>query len=243
VETQVWRELAASARPGASSPGAFFGWSVAGGDLDGDGHGDVLVGAPGAGASRGSVHVYRGPSLREVARVEGEQDGESFGWSIAVGDDEVAVAAPGRDRVWRQSDLRQGLDRALGAYARGDDPRRAWALAWVSGAWLSAGHGWATLAAAGAAPEAWSWTSEPTDRVAVGGGGDVDGDCAPDFAIGVDRGPARAGRVELHSRREPSGSPARAIDSPDGDAGTFGAAVAISGPAARAECSPPVRNP
>jgi len=74
--------------------GAWFGRSVSGGaDLNNDGHGDFLVGAPELGfGGKGSVLVYHGgPSVDATADavLHGESFGDAFGWN--------AVAAAGGD--------------------------------------------------------------------------------------------------------------------------------------------------
>lgn len=87
---------------------------AAGGDLDGDGHGDLVVGAPGLGdgadEARGGASVLYGPISWEeaslavgAARLLGEP-GHRAGRSLAVagdfdadGFDDVAVGAPGAD--------------------------------------------------------------------------------------------------------------------------------------------------
>lgn len=72
--------------------GDWFGRSVAGGtDVDGDGFGDLLVGAPALGISGnpGRVFVYRGgPAIDSLPDVVLERPGTAtFGWSIASGGD------------------------------------------------------------------------------------------------------------------------------------------------------------
>lgn len=66
--------------------GSFFGRKVSDvGDVDGDGHGDVLVGAPadstaGRGAGRAFVHSGRDGSI--LATLTGEEAGDSFGSAV-----------------------------------------------------------------------------------------------------------------------------------------------------------------
>ena len=84
------------------------GWSVAGGDLNGDGYGDVLVGAPNNDGD-GGVFLLYGPlsgriSLRGAdATLGGAAAGDQAGWSLDVRDtdgdgrDDLLVGAPGRD--------------------------------------------------------------------------------------------------------------------------------------------------
>lgn len=55
------------------------------GDLDGDGHGDVAIGAPrcdAAGADSGRVYAYSGATGKELFRIDGEAAGDRFGTSI-----------------------------------------------------------------------------------------------------------------------------------------------------------------
>lgn len=92
--------------------GARFGASVAGGNFNGDALGDVLVGAPGANATRGEAFLFPGKapwyqrlnasSARTV--VEGLQPGDRLGSAVALEDDfngdglgDLALGAPGND--------------------------------------------------------------------------------------------------------------------------------------------------
>lgn len=88
-----------------TAPGTYFGAVVTlGGDLDGDGRADFVVGAPAASPGgrthAGSVFLYSGASGALLRRLDGPTAGERFGASLAVGDVDadgrvdVAVGAP-----------------------------------------------------------------------------------------------------------------------------------------------------
>lgn len=100
--------------PGSAGGNASFGNSVAGGgDVNGDGFSDVVVGAPmddGGGASRGSAYVYYGSANGIADTVNrslphpSTDDNALFGWSVSVSGDynndgyaEVAVGAKSAD--------------------------------------------------------------------------------------------------------------------------------------------------
>lgn len=79
-----------------------FGWALAAGDLDGDGHDDLAVGAPfedvGEPADAGQVSVFGGATtgLGALGVVDRgpDGDGERFGWALAIGDHRLLVGAP-----------------------------------------------------------------------------------------------------------------------------------------------------
>lgn len=61
-----------------------FGWSVAGaGDINRDGRGDFIVGAPFADRLRGIVYVYSGLTGEIIFKFSGTEATDRFGWSVA----------------------------------------------------------------------------------------------------------------------------------------------------------------
>ena len=87
---------------GASAK-AYAGSSVAGGDVDGDGLADIIIGAPGDGGV-GSMKVYN-LANNLLLNMSGESPKSQFGKSVAVGDvnndgiADVIVGAPGDDDI------------------------------------------------------------------------------------------------------------------------------------------------
>ena len=75
---------------------AHFGFSLDGGDINGDGFADLIVGAPGfdgeAGEDEGAVFYYLGsetglPALGFSGRILGGLEGAGFGYAVSVGGD------------------------------------------------------------------------------------------------------------------------------------------------------------
>jgi len=150
-------------------PFAFLGMSAApAGDIDGDGYGDVIVGAPGWDGTlpdQGAARLYSGGPTGLAAdpawEVEGPLIDGFFGWTVAgVGDlngdghGDVAVGAP-----WAE----------VGAFEAG--------LAHV---YLGSATGLPLV-------QDWSWTGQEGDQVGFGlaGDGDVDGDGFHDLVVGA----------------------------------------------------------
>ncbi|MGQ9582586.1 MAG: PKD domain-containing protein [Thermoplasmatota archaeon] len=114
----IYIVLAFSAAPNATlsgPPSSLFGHSAARlGDLNGDGYGELAVGAPNASAGRGAVFVFQGaPGLKDAlnesdasARITGTSNSGRFGEALASGaisfDSalDLVIGAPGTRRVY-----------------------------------------------------------------------------------------------------------------------------------------------
>jgi len=86
--------------------GAVLGRSVAGGDIDGDGYSDVLVGSPGdgeAGSAAGAALAFSGPAGCPLYRINGGGIGDQAGVAVALADTnrdglaEACLGSPGAD--------------------------------------------------------------------------------------------------------------------------------------------------
>jgi hypothetical protein len=150
------------------SQGDLFGAAVGYlGDLNGDGFGDIAVGAPGRGSGKGRVYVFLGgasPSASPALTIDGGAAGDLFASSIArLGDingdgyADFVVGAPGADG------------------GRGS---------------VSVFHGGAELPSTPSQVIAYpgpasAYGERPRFGSALAGGGDLNGDGPPDFVVGA----------------------------------------------------------
>jgi hypothetical protein len=154
--------------------GDWAGYSVASGDVNGDGNDDIIVGAPlheEASDKTGAVYVVYGAedlsgtmNLSDAdVKLTGAGDGDQFGFSVAAvdtngdGTDAVVVGAPRNDGA-------------------SEDAGAAYAFEIDGGVMLSAGDADATLHGEGAGDRAGQ---------AVAAAGDVNNDSAEDVLIGA----------------------------------------------------------
>lgn len=84
----------------------WFGWSIATGDIDGDGKNDLAISAPGTAAATGVVYLWSGQQIQDgelgspVRTLSGVEEGGRFGWSTHIADvngdgmDDLIIGAP-----------------------------------------------------------------------------------------------------------------------------------------------------
>ena len=182
-----------------------FGRTVAGIDANGDGDDDVVVGAPQfdspSGPDSGRLYVYSGTDASLLYRVDGENLGDSFAWTVAGagiidGDTahDIAVAGINVDT------------------AGGTDAGRVYVLSGIDGTPIHTFDG--------------TGASDNTGT-ALAGGADYTGDGVDDVIIGTEANDAagpEAGRVIVLSGAD--GTVAATLDGPS-DGSRYGHAVAL----------------
>lgn len=113
--------------------GSQLGWCVAAaGDVDGDGHDDIVAGAPGQDQGLGAVHVYAGKDGSELRVLLGENAGDRFGTDArTVGDlnddgvPELLVGAPKHDTAGADAGRAYVFDGKSGEFVHSFDGERA----------------------------------------------------------------------------------------------------------------------
>jgi hypothetical protein len=109
---------------GEGERGDFFGWSLASGDLNGDGFADLAVGARGEDDGRGAIHVFFGNTTgitpvsslfwMETFIGGSSEDGDAMGVSLVSADfdgdgfDDLGVGIPGDDLGFEEQEQAAG---------------------------------------------------------------------------------------------------------------------------------------
>jgi len=250
-----------------STPGAAVGSSLAIAEVDADGFGDLVAGAPGAGSSgEGEALLFSGSSAGPSAvpdwTVLGGQDAAALGtWVAAPGDvdgdgfGDIAVGAPGFDGTaadvgfvalfsgsslglaasanWLKEGSAAG--EALGAQvaAAGDVDADGFAdLLIASGEPESIGQGTASVFLGGTggpgSEPSWTWAPDAGGPVAVFAGGDANRDGYADIVVGT---PAAGEGAAFLFSGSPTGPSTEPTASASGLAPGDGFGGAVSAPA------------
>jgi hypothetical protein len=162
---------AATATLTGATTSAYAGYAMdSAGDFDGDGHGDLVVGAWGTAGFTGEVAIVHGPITADASladadsRLSGVTAWDLAGFSVAGTGD---VTGDGRDDVIVGAYGVDGADYSVGA-------------AYLLGGGLSG-----VTSLADATARLMGVTGNDNAGWSVGGAGDVDGDGTPDLLIGA----------------------------------------------------------
>jgi FG-GAP repeat len=197
------------------------------GDMNGDGHGDVFIGAPGDAHGAGSATAFSGKDGAVLLALAGEKAGDSFGSTLAGKSGLLMVGAPGAGprgtgRVYVYKTLAKKLaftmdsDETAGAFGamfmsvlgdvNGDKSEDLYVSDWANNA-NGRGTGRAYVYSGVDGKLLFTLTGEKAGDgfgIGVADAGDADGDGAADLIIGAWQhagGSLSGGKVYLYSGR------------------------------------------
>ncbi len=129
ADAQVWEVGNVLLTQSPASAHALFGYAVATGDFDHDGHEDVAVGAPSWSSNKGSVTFFHsGGTARTLGfwqEAHGTNTADEFGYALAVGDFngdgqvEIAIGAVGAGVVYNDNLISGAGDVVIATYSVG----------------------------------------------------------------------------------------------------------------------------
>lgn len=112
---------------------AWLGWSMAIGDIDGDKKQDIVAGAPGMNAQRGSVYIWKGIDLinnQTFPAIEIQSENSRIGTEVQLVDingdgfDDILIGEPGR--TWSEDSTLQNTETGMAHIIWGSADLSAW---------------------------------------------------------------------------------------------------------------------